>query len=48
MLAQGFTVTFLAGLVFDGLATAELDTKHVVWMQITDIGREALARRAAM
>jgi hypothetical protein len=48
MLAEGFTVTFLAGLVFHGLAMADLDTKHVVWIQITDLGREALARQAAM
>ena len=47
MLAHGFTITFLAGLVFDGLVTAELNTTHVVRMRITDLGREALARQAA-
>jgi hypothetical protein len=46
MLAHGFSVTFLADLVFDGLAPAELnDTTHVVRMQITDLGRVFLVRR---
>jgi hypothetical protein len=47
MLAYGFRVTFLAALVFDGLVTAELNTTPVVWMQITDLGRELLAQRAS-
>ena len=47
MLAHGFTITFLADLVFDGLVTAELNTTRVVWMQITDLGREVLAQQAA-
>ena len=45
MLAHGFTVAFLAGLVRGRLVTAELNATHVVWMQITDLGREALARQ---
>jgi hypothetical protein len=45
MLAHGFTVAFLAGLVRGRLVTADLDASHVVWMQITDLGREALARQ---
>jgi hypothetical protein len=44
MLAEGFKIAFLAGLVRDGLATAEMKTAHVVWVQITDLGREVLAR----
>ena len=47
ILAHGFTIIFLAGLVFDGLVTAELNTTRVVWMQITDLGREVLAQQAA-
>jgi hypothetical protein len=43
MLAQGFTVAFLAGLVRDRFATAELNTANVVWVEITDLGREVLA-----
>jgi hypothetical protein len=45
MLAHGFTVVFLAGLVRGRLVTAELNAAHVVWMQIADLGREALARQ---
>jgi hypothetical protein len=47
MLAYGFRVTFLAALVFDGLVTAELNTTPVVWMQITDLGREVLTQHVA-
>jgi hypothetical protein len=47
MLAHGFRVPFLASLVFGGLVTAELNTRGVVWMQITNLGREALAQHAA-
>jgi hypothetical protein len=43
MLAQGFTVAFLADLVRDRFATAELNTANVVWVEITDLGREMLA-----
>jgi hypothetical protein len=45
MLAHGFTVVFLAWLVRGRLVTAELNATHVVWMRITDLGREALARQ---
>jgi hypothetical protein len=44
MLAHGFTVVFLAALVRGRLAMAGLTATHVVWIQITDLGREALAR----
>jgi hypothetical protein len=44
MLAEGFKIAFLADLVRDGLVTAELKTAHVVWVQITDLGREVLSR----
>jgi hypothetical protein len=44
MLAQGFDVAFLAGLVRDRFATAELNNANVVWVEITDLGREVLAR----
>jgi hypothetical protein len=47
MLGHGFAVSFLAGLVFDGLVTAELNTSSVVWMQITNLGREVLVRSRA-
>jgi hypothetical protein len=44
MLAHGFTVAFLAGLVRDRYATAELNAaNNVVWLEITDLGREMLA-----
>jgi hypothetical protein len=47
ILAHGFTIPFLAGLVGDRLVTAELSAAHQVWVQITDLGREALAQQAA-
>jgi hypothetical protein len=47
ILANGFTVPFLAGLVSDRLVTAELRTAQDVWVRITDLGREALAQQAA-
>jgi DNA-binding PadR family transcriptional regulator len=43
MLAQGFTVAFLASLVREGFVTAELKNANVVWVEITDLGREVLA-----
>jgi hypothetical protein len=43
MLAHGFTVAFLAGLVRDRYATAELNSANVLWVEITDLGREMLA-----
>jgi hypothetical protein len=49
--ARGFTNKMLATLVQDGFATAALQTVHlrkgpleVVRMQITDSGRQAIAR----
>jgi hypothetical protein len=45
MLAHRFTVVFLAALVQGRLVTAGLNAAHVVWIQITDLGREALARQ---
>ena len=39
-----FTVAFLAGLVRDRFATVELNSAQVVWVEITDLGRELLAR----
>ena len=47
ILAHGFTVTFLADLVTARLVTAELSTPNDVWVQITDLGREALAQQAS-
>ena len=47
ILAQGFTIPLLADLVSDRLVTAELGTAHQVWVQITDLGREALAQQAS-
>jgi hypothetical protein len=44
MIEEGFRIAFLADLVRDGLATAELKNAHVVWVQITDLGREVLTR----
>jgi hypothetical protein len=38
MLAHGFTVALLAGLVRDRFATAELNSANVVWVEITDLG----------
>jgi hypothetical protein len=43
MLAQGFDVALLAGLVRDRFAAAELINANVVWVEITDLGREMLA-----
>jgi hypothetical protein len=50
MMAYGFTIDFLAGLVSDGLVTAEPSTVRtggrpviVVWMQITEAGRKLVA-----
>jgi hypothetical protein len=50
MLAHGFMVEMLTGLVRDGLATATTETVHagkrpikVTWLTITDLGRQALA-----
>jgi hypothetical protein len=50
MLAYGFTISMLAGLVLDGLATATAETVHggtqpikVVRVRITNAGRWALA-----
>jgi hypothetical protein len=51
MLAYGFTLDMLGGLVFDGLATMQPASvtprsggrqKIIVWVQITDRGREAI------
>jgi DNA-binding PadR family transcriptional regulator len=47
VLAHGSTVPSLAGLVRDRLVSAELHPAGVVWIQITDLGREALAQQAA-
>jgi hypothetical protein len=50
MLAHGFTNAMLDALVRDGLATAEQREMRagrqpikVIWLTITDIGRQALA-----
>jgi hypothetical protein len=52
MLAYGFTLDVLSGLASDGLATmqpasvrprAGARQKIIVWVQITDKGREAIA-----
>jgi len=53
MLAHGFMVEMLTGLVRDGLATATAETAETVhagkrpikvtWLRITDVGRQALA-----
>ena len=37
VLEEGFKITLLAGLVRDGLVTADLNASSVVWMQITDL-----------
>jgi hypothetical protein len=49
LMAYGFSIKFLAGVVFDGLATAQPSTTRaggreviVVWMQITEAGRRAI------
>jgi hypothetical protein len=49
MMAYGFSIDFLAGLVSDGLITAEPSTMRaggqgVVRMQITVAGRKAVER----
>jgi Tripartite tricarboxylate transporter family receptor len=51
MMTYGFTIDFLAGLVSDGLITAEPSTMRkggrqvvVVWLQITAAGRKAVER----
>jgi hypothetical protein len=44
ILAEGFKIAILAGLVRNGLVTAELTAARVVWVQITELGREALTR----
>jgi hypothetical protein len=50
LLGHGFTISMLAGLVREGLATAATEIAHadrrpivVVRVQITDPGRQALA-----
>jgi hypothetical protein len=50
LMAYGFSIKFLADMVFDGLATAELSSTRagsreviVVLMQITEKGRRAIA-----
>jgi hypothetical protein len=50
LLAGGFTIRQLTGLVIDGLATLERKSvniggrdKTVLWMRITETGREAIA-----
>ena len=50
LLADGFTIRLLAGLVIDGFATGSVARialdgreKPVVWMKITDAGRTAIA-----
>jgi hypothetical protein len=47
ILAHGFTIAGLACLVRDRLITAELNSTGGVWVQITELGREALAQQAA-
>jgi hypothetical protein len=50
LLAHGFTISMLAGLVLDGLATAATETTlagrrpiKAVRLRITDAGRQAIA-----
>jgi hypothetical protein len=50
LLADGFTIKQLSGLVIDGFATLERRRTNVggrerpvLWMQITDAGRKAIA-----
>ena len=50
LLADGFTIRLLAGLVIDGFASGSVARiavdgreKPVVWMKITDAGRTAIA-----
>jgi DNA-binding PadR family transcriptional regulator len=47
ILAHGFTVPLLADLVSARFVTAELRPARDVWVQITELGREALAQQAA-
>ena len=47
VLAHGLTIPSIAGLVRDRLVAAELHPEDGVWIQITDLGREALAQHAA-
>jgi hypothetical protein len=49
LMAYGFSIEFIANVVFDGFATAEPSTTRaggreaiVVWMQITEKGRRAI------
>ena len=44
MLANGFTVEMMKGLVRDGLATAQIENIRI---RITEAGRQALAERSA-
>ena len=53
LLADGFTIRQLAGLVIDGFATGSVARvaldgreKPVVWMKITEAGRQAIAEAA--
>jgi hypothetical protein len=46
LLAEGFPVALLASLVRDGFARAELNEAQVVWLEITDLGREVISRSA--
>jgi hypothetical protein len=50
LMGYGFSMKFLADIVFDGLATAEPSTTQiggreatVVWMRITDKGQREIA-----
>jgi hypothetical protein len=50
LLADGFTIRLLAGLVIDGFATGSVARialdgreKPVVWMKITEAGRQVIA-----
>jgi hypothetical protein len=41
LLADGFTIDLLSGLVIDGYATLERK-EALLWMQITEAGRQAI------
>jgi hypothetical protein len=50
LLADGFTIRLLAGLVIDGFAAGSVARtalngreKPVVWMRISELGRKAIA-----
>jgi hypothetical protein len=50
LLADGFTIKLLSGLVIDGFATLERRRTNVrgrerpvLWMQITEAGRQAIS-----